>query len=178
MKWSCLFAVLICSGSGITSAAVIDINDPDTLVIDSAMNWEIFSNTIYNYNNILIAENGVLNISGTSLIPDMTLNSAGNVEIYGALNIQDVRVTLSAVDLFYLSGNIISNTGLVIQRTIVDPGSTSSSIVISSTDPGVLNAPDITFASLTGDVPLPASMWLMLSGLAAVLWPSVARGNS
>ncbi len=172
MKWSYLFAgfmIYLCSG--IASAAVIDINDPDTLVIDSAVSWNISADTTHYYNNILITQNGALDISGSPSIPGVTLNSAGNIEIYGALNIQNVGLTLNTLDRFYLSGDITSNVNFTIQGAAVDLSSTSSSIIITAKDPGVLNTPYISLVPLAGGnitvVPLPASLWLMLPGLIA-----------
>ncbi len=177
MKWNYLLVGLIVYLSAdMASAAVININDPDTLVIDSAVSWNIIADTTYNYNNILITQNGLLDISGASSIPGITLNSAGNIEIYGALNIKDVGLTLNTIDRFYLAGDITSNVNFIIQGAAVDLSSTSSSITIVGSDSVVLNAPDIKLVPLTGGgvqltsgnitvVPLPASLWLMLSGL-------------
>ncbi|NOZ37969.1 MAG: hypothetical protein GXP11_07875 [Gammaproteobacteria bacterium] len=177
MKWNYLFVGLIYLISGIASAAVININDPDTLVVDSAVSWNIIADTTYNYNNILITQNGLLDISGTSSMPGITLNSAGNIEIYGALTIKDVGLTLNTVDRFYLAGDITSNVNFTIQGAAVDLSPASSSITIAGSDSAVLlNAPDIKLVPFTSGnislssgkitlVPLPTSLWLMLSGL-------------
>lgn len=179
MKWNYFFGCLVIYlSSGIASAAVIDINDPDTLVVNNAISWNILTDTTYNYNNILITKSGVLNISGTASIPDITLNSVGNIEIYGALNIRDVDLTLNAGNRFYFSGDFTTNANFKIRGAGVNPDSASSGILITGKDPGLLNTPYIKLVPLTGGlvpltsghitvVPLPASLWLMLPGLIA-----------
>ncbi len=185
MKWNYIFAGLLCLVSGSSFSVTIDVNDPDTLVIDSVVNWDIFSDSSNNYNNILITQNGVLNIFGTASTPSLILNSAAHIEINGSINIQDVAVTLNAPDSFFLTGNITGNADISIQSSsislfevssVVD-GSVNTVTLSANTDVmiidqnvfagGVITSGGVIIMSNGTIVPLPASLWLMLTGLLA-----------
>lgn len=194
MKWNYIFAGLLYFIFDSCLAAIIDVNDPDALVIDSVASWNIFSDTSNNYSNILITQNGVLNISGSASTPGLILNSAAHIEINGSINIQDVSVTLNALDSISLDGSINSNADISIQSPSITALDASSIIAGSANIVTAVEASSIIFGSvnivtlstntditinqgmLTGGiitmsdgtiVPLPASLWLMLTGLLA-----------